>query len=220
MGDEVKHNFAPASGKIERLYEEGGSVRAAFGIYGFYLKDIKKSPKPEKDYEILDVVGMMEDCSYEKIHSVKRLSDGEVFSVGDDVHNTNYPERNKGKIYKIQEAYGDIYVYYMPNRGCDLLRDIQKSRQPILKTEDGVELFEGDKHWWMDDNNMHIGEDLTDKSDPAKGYKYFSTREAAEEYRIAQARMLSVYDVAEVIYPDYTEKEVLEKLKELVKSRL
>ena len=183
----------------------------------------------EKDYEILDVT--LKHCNptfkrsllspsetemIDKIISVKRLSDGVVVSVRDKVENKNFPEHN-GEVYEIEELDGEIYVYYTKNRGCDLLKDICKSRQPILTTEDGVELFEGDKHCWVDDD-MHIGEDLTDKSDPAPGFKYFFTKEAAEVYRLNNARLLSVKDIAEND-PNLT-KATANRLRELVKSRL
>ena len=146
-----------------------------------------------------------------------------MFSVGDDAV-FSYNRNLKGKIYKFKESNNVIYVYWnddktgfiIPIHINNVLNGIKKSRQPILTTEDGVELFDEDKHYWVDDD-MDIGEDLTDKSDPAPGYKYFSTKEAAEDYRLWNYRGLSLMDINEIA--DIPEDD-FKDLEDLIKFRL
>ena len=80
----------------------------------------------EKDYEVLDV---MED----QIYSVKRLSDGEVFSVGDYVEGRAYEVAPKygfsGIVTAIDEVDGNIFIRWAgKNAGVASLKFFVKSR--------------------------------------------------------------------------------------------
>ena len=93
---------------------------------------------------------------------------------------------------------------------------------PILTTEDGVELFKGDKYAaYRPEFPDIIVEDRIDAGDPmGKGdWLYFSTREAAEEYRLYNYRGLSLKDLDDHFQPDIGEP-CYQELEELVKSRL
>ena len=87
------------------------------------------------------------------------------------------------------------------------------TRTPILTSEDGVELFEGGEAFciYKLSKKCKINSATILPSDPVGGYLYFSTREAAEEYREDNARVLSLYEAM---------RHKPDQLKELVKSRL
>lgn len=133
-----------------------------------------------------------------KIHSIRRESDGEVFTLGDKI----FQGKDHEAICKfsITEDKKGIIVY--AETGMMFLPAAQKApiRKPILITEDGVEIFEGDKYWsvicfdaptvgsadysWELDKRIH---------------KTFSTKEAAEEYIKWNKPMYSLNDVKEAL---------------------
>lgn len=147
------------------------------------------------------------------IHSVKRLSDGEVFSIGDTL--------TEGVIQKITLSdYNDgIYLDTKNYIGLPLKKWI-KNRLVLFTTEDGVDIFEGDKIYWinlftLDKVNCNkykddIGEcDLKDglislkdfnKSNKTQDISFigFSTKKAAEKYILMNKPCLSLNDVASV----------------------
>jgi len=86
------------------------------------------------------------------IHSIKRLSDGEVFSVGDKIE--HYAEYKRGefsirnhiveKIYFIEK---DRLAFYVGN-GLNLgIKDISNIKKPLFKTEDNSDIHPGDNYW-------------------------------------------------------------------------
>jgi len=175
--------------------------------------------QPEKDYEVLAwKEGITLD---DEITSVKRLSDGEVFSVGDKVEGNGYYSVKpiRSLITKFQETKRGIVVNYA--EGSDMLEDIKKvTHTPILTTEDGVELFEGDLHLyirkWDDKHPIRAG--IVGRK-ANKDLVYFSTREAAEEYRLWNAQKISVQDMVDMFGLSSSCNDVF-RMQELVKSRL
>jgi len=159
------------------------------------------------------------------IHSVKRLYDSEVFTVGDRIENTNYPHIND-KIYEISLVDNKIRVYY---QGYDYLENISHCKQVLLETEDGVDIFEGDRYYWINKNNYEIKLNRAKTEDfhnsKLKGFnvlKVYSNKQAAEEYKLLNYKGLSVNDVQNKIFNIIGEpynSNIIRKLKELVKSK-
>ena len=195
----------------------------------------------EKDYEILFVITnnnkfiekvYNQDATIEpywKIHSVKRLSDGEIFTIGDIVK----CEDCKGKITSLEIYDNDIYLNGIDNKmpfGYTLCNTLdcfeipQKVKQPLFTTEDGVDIFEGDNIYWVNINtfekvncnkyNDDLGE-ISIKSLLSKKYECkaiaFSTKEKAEEYILLNKPCLSVNDIKN------TFPRIFDKEKELIK---
>lgn len=144
----------------------------------------------EKEYEIIKetyntLIGKWEICS------VKRLSDGEIFSVGDKVYNPKCPSQN----FIIESFYPDCNKNHMLcGKGHVSIAKIEHCKEPILITEDGVELFEGDCFYFVDKwfgcwNGTVCDSNIRDK------YKYFSTSEAAEKYLNENKPMYSKKEV-------------------------
>lgn len=93
-----------------------------------------------------------------KIHSVKRLSDGEIFTIGDDVifelgkGRCHYKHFRSDKCaidiatkivsFVIQEDTLTVQIDY--NKLCYSLDAPEKVKKPLFTTEDGVDIFEGD----------------------------------------------------------------------------
>ena len=183
----------------------------------------------EKDYEILSFISRIEcifnknskntfgqNCIlYEdlindknfKIHSVKRLSDGEIFTIGDLVE----CEYCKGKITSLEIYGNDIYLKGLHNNmrfGYTLCKALdcdeipQKVKQPLFTTEDGVDIFENNTSIYHVDKSLNIKFiKHKDFKVISKNVKYFSTKEKAEEYILMNKPVLSLKDLMK-FFPD------------------
>lgn len=136
------------------------------------------------------------------ITSVKRLSDGEVFSVGDkikgystDEHPFMITEMRIGRYSLCDELNSDIILVggytrssYLINFGCSVVK-------PLFTTEDGVKIYHGDKWYGIQydfrifcwNPNTHIIVPVSEKR--------FSTHELAEEYVLLNKPFLSINDI-------------------------
>lgn len=191
----------------------------------------------EKDYEILSVITnnnkfiekvYNQDATIEpywKIHSVKRLSDGEIFTIGDKVFSeyVNYTI-NKISIVNDKCMVSALYDINNPN-GSRLhynLNNFKKAKQPLFTTEDGVDIFEGDKIYSIDKTKL-IFKDIdriiqSQYFERSSLYKYFSTKEKAEEYILLNKPCLSYNEVLNAT--KIRNKNTFETLKDLVKSKI
>lgn len=215
-------------------------VEKEYEILSFYFKNIagKGDAYVDKDYiwkETSEGSGMwsrdgyitasysteemLQNSNY-GIHSVKRTSDGKVFTIGDVVENQNPVYDCRGPITKFKIAsglYDDIEVHYC---GYNYMHSIKHSKQPLFITEDGVEIFPGiQKVYYVDNKSLEI-----DWCHPDSGFylankdciKTFSTIEKAEEYVLYNKPCLSIKDVASVINTPW----LIDVLKGIVKEKI
>lgn len=120
------------------------------------------------------------------IHSVKRLSNNEVFTVGKDEEN--------GKITKIV-IEDDVVFLYSVHDNWVKLDHAKKVKQLtiLLTTEEGVEITDRDQKIYFcnkdfDKYDFRVG----DLGGGLPGHKYFSTEEARDEY-ILQNKPITVF---------------------------
>ena len=189
----------------------------------------------EKDYEILEVKGkygavssyieiLDSDLKDKTIFKIKRLSDGEIFTIGDI---TNYDIIKKIKVNN--DSFCIITKDYdLWNKSKTI---VNFCKQPIFKTEDCVDIFEGDNIYWVNINtfekvncnkyNDDLGE-ISIKSLLSKKYECkavgFSTKEKAEEYILLNKPCLSYNEVLNAT--KIRNKNTFETLKDLVKSKI
>lgn len=154
-----------------------------------------------------------------KIKRVKRLSDGEIFSIGDEVEVFISNKRNTVKInfticaFTLSEnermmLMGKEYDYYIDLCPCAPRNNenfkLQKSKkQPVLIAQDCVEVFEGDEYYTVCENSYNISINTATKDCVKKlnnKTKIFSTKEKADNYIIWNKPMLSLKEIAG-IYP-------------------
>jgi len=211
----------------------------------------------EKDYEILYVfleyggLGVVINGKHNgilaeeyKIQSIRRLFDGEIFTIGDRIEDDEHSViqefeliDNILKVWCVNPAYscprkpqsngsitgcGNMFYY--------LLKDIEHFKKPLFKTEDGVEidLKSQEQFYFIPKNNFNINSIMIcnywcnencKKGEIPKQFKnlYFSTKEKAEEYVLMNKPCLSINDVL-------TSQDGLlfaeKKLKELVKLKI
>lgn len=161
----------------------------------------------EVDYEIMSVIGkdgaivkkefytfpecfqtLIKASETFKIHSVKRLSDGEVFTIGDFT--------TKGVIHKFEINPSHLSVSVGDQK--TLLRTFDKIKKvPLFTTEDGVDVFAGDAYYVVSEIfEIHFFTAI-------KGHytfrdNVFSTKEKAEEYILLNKTCLSLNDLLSV----------------------
>jgi hypothetical protein len=156
--------------------------------------------------------------SHFTIHSVTRLSDGEVFTVGDEI------DKWGGIIKEFKTDARVIVDCKGPGVVADVsfkLENIEKGKKPLFTTEDGVDIFEGDNFWLLQDTKtFHLKYWNWDiMSFPNTEYLSnklkFSTKEAAEEYIDRNKPIFSKNDAEEIFYlwssGDCSIKESIEK---------
>lgn len=156
------------------------------------------------------------------IHSVKRLSDGEVFTIGDAIK-----ERTTQTAYIIRFEITAYTLVAIIDSGSMRVMDSWRkvvTKTPLFKTEDGVDIYEGDKITIVNTKDFRISNtDIPENHirghcrvwDGSDGYLQFSSKQAAEEYIILNKPCLSLMDLKKAGYISASQT-----LKQLVKSKL
>lgn len=200
----------------------------------------------ELDYEILSVIGqdkrILSKANYTypecfqtlvnatdtfKIFSVKRLSDGEVFTVGDEATIELYKKRYK--IIKIRKFANNIQIHGEIEEKLFSynLKNVIKLQPitPLFTTEDGVAIFVGDSYVCVT-NQFELYDNKKQISIRDIPVKSFSTKDKAEEYVLLNKPCLSIIEVAPIFGKMHLDNSHdvltrnLEKLKSLVQAKL
>jgi hypothetical protein len=187
----------------------------------------------EKDYEILrTILNIFSSFTCENkdklsdseiITSVKRLSDGEIFSIGD---NTNYGIINN-IMMPINVNDVGILIDFKNFEGIyQSLNKIQKiKKQPLFITEDGIDIYEGDEIFIVN-KFFNIGFSKGVKYNNHKDNKFFSSLESAQNYILENKPCLSLNEFIELsklckceifFWNDF---EDMKKVKEHIKNKL
>lgn len=127
------------------------------------------------------------------IHSVKRLSDGEVFTVGDKIKLiTGHNNRIIAQIVVIEN---EIRFNNTNNGEIDLDKAI-KIKSPLFTTEDGVDVFEGDYVYSIGD---FIIFNYLVKENNTIPLISFSTKEKAEQYILMNNPQISLKTISDTL---------------------
>lgn len=182
----------------ERIYEPNYEVLSiAFGddIYyktGETTKDFP-SGKEVNVFRVEGKVGMVTDMDLKpegkwntKINSVKRLSDGEVFSIKDYC---NVLESQPKQILSIEindEFLGGVKLTHKGGAFSIGYEGFKVEKKYLFTTSDGVDIFEGDEWWYVKLGNLEVRKTNSTKYIGNPNYKQdvlrFSTQELANEY--------------------------------------
>lgn len=175
------------------------------------LKQFKQSKQQSnKDWEIIDCISYAggdphkynEEICFSgtkpcTIHSVRRLSDNEVFTVGDEVKTSEHGDRWVIKKIGISEGNGDLYfesVYGI----CTFLKGAIKQKQPLFRSENGIDIYEGDSVSAVNSAWAHLisynvnREEYENRKDHCK---FFSTPTQAKQYILYNKPCLSLNDI-------------------------
>ncbi len=222
------------------------------------LQEFKQSkqPKEDKDWEI--VQWKFGDCIVRPpdvnnpilpkgmngaIHSVRRLSDGEVFSVGDrvnwkdhgsadfeytcgvavisEIRKAAFPQGSKELVFELRDDNGEHAAH-------KFISNIKHAKKkPLFTTEDGVEIFEDGECWIVEVFNDRISNRAIHwteivKSGMKEHERYFSTEAIASEWILLNKPCLSLNDIKFWLekYFDYPGGVSIEQIKELAKTKI
>ena len=137
----------------------------------------------EKDYQILDTI--IKNNLKQEISSIKRLSDGEVFTIGDKVKVCKHGSiKMIDSIILNANSYVKEGIWFRYDSGSSHLTHAIKQKSPIFLTHDGKDIFEEDTVWYVNKENLDLDHfrthaNVTFRSDINS---YFLTREEAEDY--------------------------------------
>lgn len=138
----------------------------------------------------------IEFSKYTEIESVKRLSDNTIFSIGDKVINPKLKSNATFTIIKFELDCDCEHMLALGGGGAIGIHKIEKYKEPILTTEDGVNLFQGDEFWHVDTYFCGGKGVLNNTFKPLKGYKHFSTKKAAKDWIEMNKPQFSKNDLA------------------------
>lgn len=169
------------------------------------------------------------------IYSVKRLSDNIEFKIDDKIIFIKFGYKITG-FYINSSNCGDKICVKVERIASSIkkeyeLASIQHFKQPVFKTIDGVDIYEGDKgpmEWfgwpYVDTKEWKIAECATNSilTTKPKIYEYckvFSTKELAEEYITMNKPCLSLKEVEDIFY-EFKSDFFIKKLRNIVKNKL
>lgn len=152
---------------------------------------------------------MLED---KDIYSIKRLSDGEIFSIGDKCNPTGVNQKNQQYVTKIWITVSG-YLRISSQNFCLNLNTVEHTRVILFTTEDGVDIYEGDSYFGIqagehngDQNLIAHNQWTVFEYDPTTmtvdltntNIKRFKDKLNAENYVLLNKPCLSLNDVSEV----------------------
>jgi len=205
--------------KLEELDYEIISLKLTGGVI-LTFKDGKCIHRT--DNENPDITFNLNRClstlsSRESINSVKRKSDGEVFTIGDVISNMCDSEQKISELYINKDGKMCVYT----STTCRFtIQNIKKVKTPLFTTEDGVEIFQGDNFTVLQLSSFTFIESCKHK--PGNGFIAFSTKEKAEEYILLNKPCLSLNDLLSTWgNAEFPENSTLfNRFKKLAKSKL
>lgn len=139
------------------------------------------------------------------IHSVKRLSDGEVFTIADEINSNIFDTKQQIKDFYFLDNILKVRTFSFTEN----LNNIEHIKKPLFTTEDGVDIFEGDEYHNVNSllNYKLCKADSFDMSIEFEVFnnlnenKTFSTKLEAEKYIVKNEPCLSYNDIMSLSEP-------------------
>lgn len=152
------------------------------------------------------------------IFAVKRLSDGEVFSVGDVVKwdLSILQGKNGDEVYKI-DTFNIFHDRMFINNQNICIDYLIKERKCLFTTLDNLPIYEGDEYWFFYPN-YEVCKSVGKKAFVPSN-KTFSTEDAANEYILTKKCLLSLSEIGSVVGGDISRNKI-EELRKIAKSKL
>ena len=159
-------------------YNDGYGVIFEIQKYGFYKGT---------NGIIWESLTNMANTTY---HSVKRLSDDEVFKVGD-----NFRNGNKGDVFKIVKIEIVKGVVQLWDDSCftEMNNAVKVKFRVIVTTEDGVEITNGEQLLYGVDRHYNVMEHDVNVNAMLHSITYFATTTARDEYIFQNKPITTTY---------------------------
>jgi hypothetical protein len=208
---------------------------------GTWYEPIEEKPN---DWEILSLKSPMGDipvCHTKLIKlfiegnlkgysilSAKRLSDGEVFTVGDKV---KYVGDCRYSHFVIDNFFlkegGQLLLRSKGDALCEFIQEVKKFNPALFITNDGVLIYEGDEYPAVQKKTFDIIQKCKGRLTYPDQWVTFSTIEAANEWKLFNKPTLSLNDLLNVwdknspYAPDYfKDAPLFLSFKEAAKQKL
>lgn len=158
-------------------------------------------PIVERDYKILklcfrnnppyNIISLSQESTRarvkngHKIHSVERLSDGEIFTVGDKMIDRGCSVERTITSFIINDDGESISVHGKHEHGsCCYSFSTIHHQKPLFTTEDGVDIYKGGTYWIAFPRTKNIQKEVGAISGCGKRQDvfYYSTEEKAQEW--------------------------------------
>lgn len=170
----------------------------------------------QKDWEIVRAIWRGNNT---EIESVRRLSDGEVFSLGDDVGYSQNPYKTF-KIDSFNVIGHNMMAVNSVGRELNIII-LNNNKKPLFQTEDGKDVYEGGEFVAVQKTTFDMLCCRQTLTNP-ENYYIFSNEEKANNWVLMNKPVLSVNDVLAVCENNYgfLQNKLLDRLKEIAKSKI
>jgi len=167
------------------ILDKDGRYATSAGAFGWSLKELLEVGASVKSGDV-------------KIHSVKRLSDGEIFTIGDKAKTTGKDHSHTITSFRIKQycigkdsnnnylydGIDRIWIDWEDKYGGNWLEFTEKAKQPIFLTHDGKDIFVGDRIIWVNKDSLLHGVFTADYGSLfcSNQHAYFTSAIDAEDY--------------------------------------
>jgi hypothetical protein len=134
------------------------------------------------------------------IHSIKRLSDGEIFTIGDKVQDSLTDKLTNFKIQNITFFYSGSKIICQAESGTTMPLNTIRHCNVLFRTEDGVNIFEGNIYCAVFYNFKYLEQEAIENYKLDNAHWRFSTKDKAEQFITMNKPCLSVNDVMNAGY--------------------
>jgi len=143
-----------------------------------------------------------------EIKSIKRLSDNTIFTIGDKIKsdNPNCHAKTPEAITKIQlnkDGNPCLFTNSFSNNGVNIFKAVKCEK--LFITEDGVDIYYGDSLYWLNvkgfiyEPKYSLGKyNWSGCRSDNDAYKWFSTKQKAEEYIAKSKPILTTVDGVDI----------------------
>ena len=153
-----------------------------------------------KEWTLDEMIVPMKDSGFPIIYSVKRLSDGEIFTLGDCMtsNTSDWSDRDCFiSAFKLTDDKMFFEIKQDKMKSFYLLSLTKYKHKPILISEEGIKLYEGDEcflvfttRWDYTKTNMR-----KELSSPTSYMKYFANEDKARAFCYLHKPLYSRQDV-------------------------
>lgn len=181
------------------------------------------TPRTTDDLVVCSIpVTDLPSFEYSEIRMVRRISDGEVFRLG-EAFITHTGKTDRISKIRIIREFNEVSLEWATGLGNTELQNAKKY-SPLFTTEDGKSILEGNSFYPVCIKDgfgftpfTFIPQKWTKRCLNKESFKYFSTKEAAQNFIIENKPCLSVKDVLKALNTKDFCTEV--NLKDAVKNK-
>lgn len=212
---------------VMQYFENGGKIQSTilgknnwtdceYSTWNWALFDYRIKEDP-KEYEIV------KHTTHDYIHTIKRLSDNEIFARGDKVKQSNVIHDNSFTITGFKLDVNNKHLLVLGNGGIRLSK-IEKVKEQLFITQDGAKLYQGDEYYQITPNYEIHKCTAFAKSNFDNNIIVFFNKSNAENHVLMNKTCLSIREICPVIGQCNNNTHIdldklTEKLKKLVESK-